>query len=282
MPLTNQGELVSTNDQERSLLPRLGAIYAAVIEYAGWKNIFCQLAVFFKVDASAPVCSPIAGTRPLHAGSIMDVTSYPSRAILAIALVCLLPYPVEAAPPPDACGPVVVIEPHTAKTSDSRPNLAWTPIPGASAYRIKLDSRIPEGEKVFSAEVQVSTTSFLPAKALTESRAHVRATITPICGTADGIPTVYQFDIDTASACGTDSNIRISNASGKRQLLWAGPKSAQSHNIWIYEADTGKLLSNAEVSESSWMFPDDLVGPAIIAIRPKCAAGQGMFSYLAF
>lgn len=148
--------------------------------------------------------------------------------------------------------------------------------------RVKLDSRIPEGEKVFSAEVQVSTTSFLPAKALTESRAHVRATITPICGTADGAPTVYQFDIDTAPACGTDSNIRISNASGKRQLLWAGPKSAQSHNLWVYAVDTGKLLSNAEVSESSWMFPDDLVGPAIIAIRPKCAAGQGMFSYLAF
>lgn len=206
----------------------------------------------------------------------------PSRTSLAIALVCLLPYYVEATSPPDACGPVIVIEPHTPKTSDSRPNLAWEPITGASAYKIKLDSRIPEGEKVFSAEVQVSTPSFLPAKALTESRAHVRATITPICGTAEGIPTIHQFDIDTAPACGTDSNIRIINASGKRQLLWIGPKSAQSHNLWVYAVDTGKLLSNAEVSESSWMFPDDLVGPAIIAIRPKCAAGQGMFNYLAF
>jgi hypothetical protein len=149
--LTNQGELVNTKDQERSLLWILGAIYAAVIEHAGWKNIFCQLADFFKVNASVPVCS--------HT----DVKCYCSPSILAIALVCLLPYHVEAASLPDACGPVIVIEPHTSKTSDSRPNLAWEPIPGASAYRIKLDSRIPEGEKVFSAEVQVSTTSFLPA-----------------------------------------------------------------------------------------------------------------------
>lgn len=154
-----------------------------------------------------------------------------SRSTLAIALVCLLPCTVEAASPPDACGPVIVMEPHTPKTSDSRPNIAWEPIPGASAYKVKLDSRIPEGEKVFSAEVQVSTSSFLPAKALTESRAHVSATITAICGTADGIPTIHQFDIDTGPACGTDSNIRISNASGKRQLLWVGPKSAQSHNF---------------------------------------------------
>ena len=273
---------MNTIDQERSLLPRLGAIYAAMIEHAGWKKSLCQLAAIFKVDALGSLCHTITGIRLLHAGSHMDVTSYSSRATLTIVLVCLLPYSAEAASPPNACGPVVVIEPHAPKISDSRPNLAWEPMPGASAYRVKLDSRIPEGEKVFSAEVQVSTTSFLPAKALTESRAHVRATITPICGTADGIPTIYQFDIDTAPACGTDSNIRISNADGKRQLLWAGPKSAQSHNLWVYAVDTGKLLSNAEVSESSWMFPGDLAGPAIIAIRPKCAAGQGMFNYLAF
>lgn len=205
-----------------------------------------------------------------------------SRATLAVALVYLLPYTVEAASLSGACGPVTVIEPHIPKISNSRPNIAWEPIRGASAYRIKLDSRIPEGEKVFSVEVQVSTPSFLPAKALTESRAHVRATITPICGAADGISTIHQFDIDTALACGIDSNITISNAGGKRQLLWTGPKSAQSHNLWVYAVDTGKLLFNAEVSESNWMFPDELVGPAIIAIRPKCAAGQGMFNYLAF
>jgi len=228
------------------------------------------------------VCNPIAGTRLLHTDGRADVTCYSSYAILAIALVCLLPYPVEAASALDACGPVIVIEPHARKIIDNRPNLAWEPIPGASAYRVKLDSRIPEGEKVFSAEVQVSATSFLPAKALTESRAHVQATITPICGMGDGTPTIYQFDIDTASACDNDSNIRISNAGGKRQLLWAGPKSAQSHNIWVYAVDTGKLLSNTEVSETSWMLPDDLAGPAIIAIRPKCATSQGIFSYLAF
>lgn len=113
--LTNQGEWVNTKDQERSLLWILGAIYAAVIEHAGWKNIFCQLADFFKVNASVPVCS------------YTDVKCYSSRSILAIALVCLLPYYVEAASLPSACGPVIVIEPHTSKTSDSAPILPGNP-----------------------------------------------------------------------------------------------------------------------------------------------------------
>jgi hypothetical protein len=195
---------------------------------------------------------------------------------------CLLPYTVEADDLLDKCGPATLTEPVKTKIDNNRPNISWQPVAGASAYRIKLESRVPEGEKVFSAEIQVTAPNFLPAKPLTESRAHVRAAITTICGNTEGPTAIYQFDIDTAPACGADSNVRFSKEGDVRQLRWVGPKSAQSHNVWVYAVDTGKLLSNAEVTEPRWVLPADLSGPAVIATRPKCPSGQGMFSYLAF
>lgn len=208
---------------------------------------------------------------------------FPLRACHILLLSTgLLPALVQAAPVPNECGAVTVTEPSSTKIDNNHPHIAWRPVSGASAYRIKLESRIPEGEKVFSAEVQLTAPNFFPAKPLTESRAHVRAAITPICGSREGAPTIYQFDIDTGAACGTDSDITLGRDGGKRQLRWVAPKSAQSHNVWVYAMDSGKLLSNAEVIEARWVFPDELASPAIIAIRPKCASGQGRFSYLAF
>lgn len=189
--------------------------------------------------------------------------------------------PASAEPTQQICGAVSITEPAEFQLSTARPQIAWLPVPGARAYRVKVDSRVPQGEKVFTLDTEVTSPSFLPASPLAEQRAKVRVEITPVCQAGPGTPALLQFYIDTSPACGQVADLRVEVDNGKRNLIWHGPSTATRYSLWVYTLDKGRLLAKAELREAPWELPEDLRGPAMVSLKPYCPPGQGAFSFLA-
>lgn len=204
------------------------------------------------------------------------------HATAALMLVILLQSSEAMAESIEAsCGPVSVTDPVQFEIHAARPLISWVPVPNATAYRVKVDSRVPQGEKVFAADTQVTTASFLPASPLAEARAKVRVEITPLCREGPGVSVLRQFYIDLAPICGSVTELRLEQGQGRRWLSWRGPPGALRYGAWAYAPDTGNLLAAAELRDSKWALPEELRGPAIISIRPQCSLGQGEFSFFA-
>jgi len=125
--------------------------------------------------------------------------------------------------------------------------LTWTPVPGATSYRIKLLSRVPNGRVLAQHDVVVNEPRFFPPQPLADHRAKVTVRLAAICGKEASAESVSWFMIDASAACSGDG--RVENRA--------------------YTLTDGRLIAKQESRTT----------PHVQSTRPLCAGARGEAAY---
>lgn len=197
----------------------------------------------------------------------MHRTAFRLLAALALGLpgvaraVCALPEPAL---------------PAEGVVADKQPPITWKPVQGATAYRVRVLSRVPNGRIVASHDTVVASTSFLSPQPLAEDHAKVTARISAICGAETSAESVFTFTIDTTSTCRL-GEVDASAAGAKASVKWGAVKGAAAYEVRAFSMD-GSFLSALETRTPAAQV--DLPRPgAVVSVRPLCASGMGEAVY---
>src|SRR5438876_8641862 len=96
------------------------------------------------------------------------------RFIAALAAACSLAH-VHA-----ECAPVEILDPAKNSTiHGARPDIRWSGLSGVKAYRVQIESRVPEGQVLERIDARVGDTRFVPPRPLTDRRAAGKLLLTP-------------------------------------------------------------------------------------------------------
>jgi len=160
--------------------------------------------------------------------------------------------------------------------ADKQALIAWKPVQGASAYRVRVLSRVPNGRIVASHDTVVTSQSFLSPQPLAEDHAKVTARISAICGPETGAESVFAFTIDATSACRLDA-ISAEPAGAKANVKWLAVKGAATYEVRAFSLD-GSFLSAQETRLPAAQVELPRPG-AVVSVRPVCASGLGEAVY---
>src|SRR5690348_18378990 len=116
----------------------------------------------------------------LRAGCILAASVLATRALAAC------PAPEQSAAP---------------SVEERQPRISWKAVEGATGYRVRILSRVPNGKISASYDSVVQTTSFLPPQPLADQRAKVTVRLNAICGKETSEDGVATFVIDATPAC---------------------------------------------------------------------------------
>ncbi len=191
-----------------------------------------------------------------------------------------------ARPAVAGCAPVAITAPAADATlADARPVIAWRPVPGVTAYRVRVESRVPEGAVIADLDTLATEPRFSPPQALTDHRAIVRVTVTSDCGdaaeTAAPAPG-HRFFIDTRRDCPAATELRVQHDGSGPRLTWKAPPGAVRSEVLAFGADDWRLLGRGETREAAFALPDPGARPAVAAVRVRCAEGFGAFAFAAY
>ena len=159
---------------------------------------------------------------------------------------------------------------------EKQPRIDWKAVSGATAYRVRLQSRVPNGRIVASHDTIVTSPSFVPPQPLAEDRAKVVARISAICGAQTSGETVFSFVIDATPTCRL-GEVSAARKDGRAHLEWAPVKGASSYQVRMFSLD-GAFISAQETRAPAAQL--DLKRPgAVLSVRPSCAGGLGEAVY---
>lgn len=163
--------------------------------------------------------------------------------------------------------------------SESQPLIRWRPVANATRYRLQLDSRVPEGQRITAIDTYLESAEFKPPQRLTDHRARVTVTVTAWCGKDVGKQSMpLRFEIDTALACGSVANpMRLKNGTVK----WRGVADAVVYRVAMFDGASGDLINQADIAGDQFSLPAKLKTTALVSVRPRCKNGWGNAVYLA-
>jgi hypothetical protein len=193
----------------------------------------------------------------------------PRKAFAALALA-LPAAALAVCPAPEAAIPA------QDSVADKQPSLMWKPVEGATGYRVRVLSRVPNGRIVASHDAVVASPPFVPPQPLAEDHAKVTARISAICGAEASAESVFSFTIDTTPACRLDE-LSAETAGMKANLKWPAVKGAAGYELRVFSLD-GALISAQETKAPGAQVELRQPG-AVISVRPACASGLGEALY---
>jgi hypothetical protein len=129
---------------------------------------------------------------------------------------------------------------------ERQPMLNWTPVPGATAYKIRLQSRVPNGRVLAQHDAVVNEPRFVAPQPLADYRTKVTVRLSAVCGKEASAESVSWFVIDTALAC--------SNGQAERRA---------------YAITGGRLTTPQELRTA----------PHVQSTRPHCTGARGEARY---
>jgi hypothetical protein len=182
-----------------------------------------------------------------------------------VACIALLLMPLGHAA--DECPVARIVEPAEPVISESRPTFAWEPVPGVQQYRLRLQSRVPEGELLVAIDTLVPGTRFAPPRPLTSKHAVVKVVVSAPCESPPALDSGLRLLIDTGLGC------RISHPTHDDATdTWEWPASpgASSYEVIRYAMPRGELMERQDVPAP---VPLRIEGSDIVAVRARCASG---------
>lgn len=187
------------------------------------------------------------------------------------------------------CGtPKLKIADHSTLAS-AKPQLEWDSVPGAVAYQLSVESRIPEGRTLATYDIRTESLNWLPPAALTDFRAVVKGTLSAICDQADGRTTrgpstPFRFYIDTGLLCGLRANPEINAKEGAIYAEWPAVDGAEYYEVTVFSATDGKVAKRQDVRATNVQLLQ--IVPAtdayVVSVRPRCSAGFGLHRFKVF
>lgn len=155
--------------------------------------------------------------------------------------------------------------------ADTRPAIRWSAIDEASAYAVKLVSRVPEGRLVASYEVVVTGTQFVPPAALADERAKVTVSVVARCARALSSADTAWFLIDATATCASPSTVHFTYANGRGNAAWAPAAGATHYEVRLHAPLDGRALKVIETREPRVDLGGDMPDGAVVSVRPRCA-----------
>jgi len=159
--------------------------------------------------------------------------------------------------------------------TEKHPRLTWPAVEGATSYRVRVQSRVPDGLVIATHDTVVSKPEFLPPQPLAQHRAKVTVRLNAICGGETGAESVATFVIDTSAVCRL-VDVDAAFEAGAARLKWQPVAGARSYEIRVHALD-GRFLGSQETREAAARVA--LKEAAVVSVRPACAAGLGEAVY---
>jgi hypothetical protein len=184
---------------------------------------------------------------------------------------CIAAVIATAADAGDSCQPLPLLEPREPTIAESRPTFKWQPLPGVQRYRVRLQSRVPEGELVASIDSVIEGSSFVPPRPLAAHRALVTIHVSASCEEVHPAGESGRLVIDTGLACRLDPLEEVSGGA----WTWDPAADAIEYEVFRYAMPSGKLLSRSAVPGPVSLSTES----GMLAVRARCANG---FSDLRF
>lgn len=175
-----------------------------------------------------------------------------------------------------ACEAPQGLTPQSGPIGQTQPELSWRPVAGASAYRVKALSRIPNGKVIASYDTVVKPAQFFPPRPLAEERAKVTVRLNAICGKEPSAETVATFDIDTAAACRLGA-VQANRQDDAVRLEWQAVPGAKTYELRAHALADGRLIVSRETRAPRGALA--LKEAAVVSVRPECASGPGEAVY---
>ena len=165
----------------------------------------------------------------------------------------------------------VVVPAKGSVVEDHSPTIVWEPLPGASGYRVEIESRIPNGRVVARVDSQVTGLNFTPSRPLATERAAVKVSVTAGCkegarkGAAEMGPS---FFVDVRGLCAAPAGLRISP--GRTLVIeWSAASAASKAEVSLFSVVDGAVLMKEEVVGQRAALAAPEV-PFAIALRSRC------------
>ena len=195
------------------------------------------------------------------------------RFIAALATVCAWAHALAE------CVPVEILDPVRNSTIHSaRPDIRWGRLSGVKAYRVQIESRVPEGQVLERIDARVGDTRFVPPRPLTDRRAAVKLLVTADCPESTSIAAhPAWFFIDMAPNCSSIQKLSFSGASTSK-VEWARTSGATRYEVEAYSVSDGRLIASKETTVASAELPRADT-PLIVAVRPRCESVVGEAAY---
>ena len=165
---------------------------------------------------------------------------------------------------------------NAALTAQKQLQLAWAPVPGATGYRLRLLSRVPNGKIIASHDTGVVAPRFLPPQSLAEHRAKASIRVSAICGDEISTESASWFVIDTSPTCKLE-DLEATAVGGKARLHWKPVTGAQIYDVRAHALGDGRLIASREAQSPSAQL--ELREAAVISVRPNCTSGLGEAVY---
>ena len=167
--------------------------------------------------------------------------------------------------------------PRLQTIEEKQPRIGWQAVPGATGYRVRLLSRVPNGKIIASHDAVVLEPQFVPPQPLAEQLAKVVVRINAICGSETSAESVSSFIIDTSPTC-VMREVNATATAGKVALQWPAVASAARYDVRAYAMVDGQLIASQETRTPGAQI--DLKGQsAVVSVRPECASGFGEAAY---
>ena len=180
---------------------------------------------------------------------------------------------------PSTCQEAEVTEPAGGMTvTEARPVMSWREIPGASRYRVEIESRVPEGRVLVSLDTEVSGITFRPPEPLTDFRAAVKVRVTVGCLAEAGSKLrerAASFYIDTSPLCPVPARIAVSD--NQRDVEWSAVSKAIRYDVTLVSPADGTTVRRGQSQSTHSPLPP--TNETLVAVvRPYCATGFGPWS----
>jgi hypothetical protein len=171
------------------------------------------------------------------------------------------------------CMQAEILEPAQQAISDSRPTLEWRALPGVSRYRLRLQSRVPEGELLTSIDTLVDGTRFTPPRALADHRAIVKIVVTAPCASPPDLDEGRRLYIDTGLSCRM-APLQPDTRTG--EWSWSPTPGAVEYEIYRYAMPEGRLLGRERTQAPKSVATQ---GSTVLAVRARCENGYSDWQF---
>jgi hypothetical protein len=216
---------------------------------------------------SAALASPRARA-PDRLRAIVTVVA--SRCCAAILGACIAGAGAMAQEP---CA-IIALHAPSGSIDDPRPTFRWQPIAGVDQYRVRIESRVPEGGVIETIDTLVMQAEFTPPRVLTDYRAVVKVIVTPLCQVAPALDEGERIVIDTAQRCVLQA---VSFDAARWMWTWPGVPGAASYEVYEYEMPAARPAAKQETRATETSRSSHRA--AVAAVRPRCASGYGEFVF---
>lgn len=183
------------------------------------------------------------------------------------------------------CEPPSWIAPSKDWIADTRPRLEWTPVAGANAYRVWVESRVPEGRVLFTHEFQTTTSFWQPPQPFTDAKANVRVRVEALCQADARVehtastPLEARFRIDAGMACVMPPYDVVTTAQSV-EISWPELPGTKRFHVSAFPAAASDAAAfSAETPLTRMRLTTLTRGIWTVGVRPRCANGYGGFRF---